>query len=187
VTPYEYFSVLVSVVVGLAVSDLTISLHKLLAAGGRVRWHWATPAVGLLSGVLVLGEFLSVWFARDEEVHFPRVLASTGLLVLLFLAVAAALPDEVPEEGLDLRAYYFENRRHFWGLMAIFMSVQTVIIAVNPVNQSASDFLLIVAQDAAVAVVCVSLIFIRQAWWHALWIPVFLGLELLNWWHLELS
>jgi hypothetical protein len=34
---------------------------------------------------------------------------------LLFLFCAASLPDEVPKEGLDLKDYYFSNRKRFWG------------------------------------------------------------------------
>ena len=185
--PYDYFIVLVGVVVGLAISDLTISFHKLLAAGRRVRWHWGPPATALLGGVLVIGEFLSAWSSKTETIYFPRVLASMGLLVLLFLAMAAALPDEVPGEGIDLKAFYFNNRFHFWGLMTLFMTVQTVIVALNAANRRSANFGIFVTQDACVALVCCSLAFVRRTWWHAIWLFPFLALELLNWWNLRLG
>jgi hypothetical protein len=173
--------------VSLALSDLTISTHKLLAAGRRVQWHWAAPAVALLSAVLVIGEFMSTWSAKNGTVRFPGVLSSVGLFILLFLGAAAALPDEVPSGGLDLKAFYFGNRAHFWGAMTIFMVAQAALVAVNPLNQVSPSFLYFVGQDSLVALVCVSLIWTRRAWWHGLCIAVFLSLELVNWWSIKLG
>jgi hypothetical protein len=185
---YEYFVLLIVVLMGMAVSDLTISLHKLLAAGPRVRWHWAAPAVALLSAVLVVGEFMSTWSSKNGTIQFLNALASLGLFVLLFLGAAAALPDEVPPEGLSLKTFYFGNRLHFWGLMTLFMLAQTLLVAANPVNRtSPGPFLFYVGQDLFVALVCASLIWIRQSWWHALCIVALLSVELLNWWNLKLG
>jgi hypothetical protein len=184
---YQYFVLLIVVLVGLAVSDVTISLHKLLAAGRRVQWHWAAPAAAFLSVVLVTGEFMSTWSSKNGTIWFPSVLSTVGLFVLLYLGAAAALPDEVPSEGLNLKTFYYSNRTHFWGLMTLFMAAQMLLVAVNPLNQASPHFLFFVGQDALVALVCASLIWIRHAWWHALCIAAFLSLELLNWWGLKLG
>ena len=42
------------------------------------------------------------------------------------------LPDEVPEEGLDLREFYFDNRRHFWGLLAAVNGVLLAYALLRP-------------------------------------------------------
>jgi hypothetical protein len=184
---YEYFVLLIVVLVGLAISDLTISLHKLLSAGRRVQWHWAAPAAAFLSAVLVIGEFMSTWSSKNGTIWFPNVLSSLGLFVILYLGAAAALPDDVPAEGLNLRAFYFDNRVHFWGVMTLFMTAQAVLIAANPLNQINHYFLFFVGQDALVAVVCASLIWIGRTWWHAICIGALLSLELVNWWSLKLG
>ncbi len=54
----------------------------------------------------------------------PRVISFfyIGLvaqLFILYLIAAASLPDEA-SGPVDLRAYYLQNRRHFWGLVALF-------------------------------------------------------------------
>ena len=184
---YEYFVILIVVLVGLALSDLIICLHKLLAAGRRVQWHWAAPAVAFLSAVLVIGEFMSTWSSKTGTIRFSSVLPSVGLFALLYLGAAAALPDEVPPEGLDLKTFYFDNRIHFWGVMTLFMAAQTLLVALNPLNQASTGFLFFIFQDSLVAVVCASLIWIRYAWWHAICVAAFLGVELLNWWDLQLG
>jgi len=185
--PYEYFVLLIIVLIGLAISDVTISLHKLLVAGRRVRWHWAAPAIAFLSTVLVIGEFMSTWTARSGTVWFPGALSSVGLFVLLYLAAAAALPGEVPAEGLDLGGFYFDNRRHFWGLMTAFMAVQTLLIAINPLNRSLPEFWYVIGQDVLIALACALLIWLRRPLWHAIFIAAFAGLEILNWWSLKLG
>jgi hypothetical protein len=184
---YQYFVLLIVVLVGLAVSDVTISLHKLLAAGRRVQWHWASPAVAFLIAVLVIGEFMSAWSSKNGTIWFPGVLSTVGLFVLLYLGAASALPDEVPSEGLNLKTFYYGNRVQFWGLMTIFMAAQMLLVALNHLNQASPNFWFFVGQDALVAFVCASLIWIRQPWWHALCIVAFLSLELLNWWTLRLG
>ena len=184
---YEYFVILIVVLVGLAISDLIICLHKLLAAGRRVQWHWAAPAVALLSAVLVIGEFMSTWSSKTGTIRFSSVLPSVGLFALLYLGAAAALPDEVPPEGINLETFYFSNRAHFWGVMTLFMAAQTLLVAVNPLNQATTGFLFFVGQDSLVALVCASLVWIRHAWWHAICVVAFLGVELLNWWDLQLG
>jgi hypothetical protein len=55
----EYVSVLVSIVVGLALTDVLQSLHRLLRAGRRVRWDWAAP----LSTLLVVMVLVMLWWA----------------------------------------------------------------------------------------------------------------------------
>jgi hypothetical protein len=159
----------------------------LLAAGRQVHWHWAAPATAFLSAILVVGEFMSTWTSKNGTIHFYNVVSSLGLFILLFLGAAAALPDEVPPEGLKLREFYFDNRVHFWGLMTLFMAAQTLLVAVNPLNQSNSSFLFFIGQDSLVAVVCASLILVKWPWWHGVCIVAFLSLEILNWWSLQLG
>ena len=39
----DFVLAFVGIIIGLGVADLLISLHKLLRAGRRVKWHWAYP------------------------------------------------------------------------------------------------------------------------------------------------
>lgn len=45
----------------------------------------------------------------------------------MFLLASAALPDEVPDDGIDLAAYYGDNRRCFWLLFAVFTLLAFVL------------------------------------------------------------
>ena len=119
-TVSDFLLAFVGIIIGLGVADLLTSLHKLLRAGERVKWHWATPTLAALMLLVTLG----VWFRsfgafsgiRSETV--ADFLPGFVVLVFCFLMMAAALPDDVPDSGIDLKQYYFSSRKHLWSLMS---------------------------------------------------------------------
>ena len=110
-----------SVIIGLAIADMATSLHRLLRNRRRVRWDWVAP----LSAVVILVELLNLWWSwRGFTGNTMAELAPYLLvLVLLFLTASATLPDEVPEEGIDLGRYFDDNRSYFWTLYASYITV----------------------------------------------------------------
>ncbi len=116
---FEYLLLFAAVILGLAVSDLTISLHRLLNAADKVKWD----ALPLLAAALAFERIIAEWWTWHSADHlasnftfgmFLGVLVST---VLLFLMSAVALPDEIGEE-VDLRAHYARTHRRFWLLFS---------------------------------------------------------------------
>lgn len=134
VTPFEYILPLVSVLVGLAMTNAAGCVHRLLRHRRRVRWDWlplATASVALLA-------VLEVWwvlYASRNAGHFTTLggfLPMAFQLGILFLLSAAALPDEVPEEGIDLRAFYETNASLFWSLYAVYVASVLIVQVVVP-------------------------------------------------------
>lgn len=122
-SPFEYLLPLVSVLVGLAVADLAVSLHRLLRAYRRVRWDWLPLATALLAVLAVL-EVWWLFYAAQDATFFTTLggfLPFAAQLIVLFLLNAAALPDDVPAEGIDLRAFYDANGPYFWSLYAAYI------------------------------------------------------------------
>src|SRR5262249_34426273 len=108
---------------------------------------------------------------------FVGFLPYASKLVLMFLGAAAALPDEIPAEGIDLRAYYFANRKYYWGLSSLYLLQQCMLTVIDRATLSPDAFYLYEAEQLAAMAVCVSLMFVRAAWWHALWIAALIGSE----------
>ena len=121
-SPFEYIIPLVSVLVGLAIADLLVSFNRLLRARDRVKWDW----LPLLTALMAILAVLDIWwmFYSQQESTFYRALAGflplAAQFVLLFLINAAALPDDVPEEGMDLKKFYEDNSPYFWSLFVIY-------------------------------------------------------------------
>ena len=195
-SPFEYLLPLVSVLVGLAVADASVSLHRLLRARHRVRWDGLPLATAALAVLTVL----NVWwtfYARQGGGTYTALagfLPLAAVLVLLFLINAASLPDEVPPGGLDLRAFYDENARYFWTLYAAFVIVVTVERVRGYVGaRSAGDGS--PALDAALEVLfnvpfvasCLLLAVTRRRWVHVVVVAAMLVVSLWNWWGLRLA
>ena len=92
------------------------------------------------------------------------------VVTLLFLLAAAALPDEVPAEGLDLRAYYDRNRPYIWGL---FAATLTWLLGVDFVTAAQAGKPLRPVLEGSlfefvILGVFVSMAVVRRRWWHAI-------------------
>jgi hypothetical protein len=161
----EYVSVFVSIVLGLAVAELGSGFLRLMRARQRVRWDWMSLALA----VLMLLEILQFWwlshdwYARTPELRLIQFLPALVLFVLIYLMAAAVLPDEVPEQGLDLRQFYVDTSTYFWTLVLI-MTVVLILIR-GPAGAQSGDWLAIVRRqwiNLVVLVAVTPLLFVRQ-------------------------
>ncbi len=166
---FEYVSVLASIIIGLAMTDILVSLHRLIRAGRAIRWDWAAPLAALLVALTLIQIWWSLYTPDGEPMTIGRFLPVLVVLVLLFLLASAALPDKVPGEGLDLRAYYDRNGPYFWSLFTATLGWLLITGGVEAaMNGEIGRFLSYRLVDMIVVAVFASLIFVRRRWWHAI-------------------
>src|SRR3954466_9687397 len=99
---FSYLSVLLSIILGLGLTQILTSLGRILRDRDRVRIDWLPISWGLLLVVV----YVQVWWAmfglrtqRDWAFFgFAVVLAQTATL---YVMAAVALPDQVSERGVD--------------------------------------------------------------------------------------
>ena len=166
---FEYTSVMASIIIGLALVDVLVSFNRLIRAGSAVKWHWAAP----LAAILVVLTLIQIWWSlyrpEDSGITIARFLPLFVELVILFLLAAAALPDDVPADGVDLKAYYHRNGPYFWGLFTAALGwLLLVDVIENALNGVLLAFLSQRIIDFVVLGVFTSLIFVRRLWWHAI-------------------
>ena len=104
---FEYLLLFAAVILGLAVTDLAVSLHRLLNAGDRVRWDGLCILAAALAFERIVAQWWS-WHAADRLATgftFGMFLGVLISVTLLLLIAAVALPDHTEAE-VDLRAYY---------------------------------------------------------------------------------
>jgi len=165
---FEYTSVMASIIIGLALVDVLVSFNRLIRSGKVVRWHWAAPVASVLVVLTLIQVWWSLYSPQDTGLTIGQFLPLLVELVILFLLAAAALPDEVPADGVDLKAYYIRNGPYFWGLFTAALDWPIVMDIVKAVTNGALlDFLSGRVVDLVVFVVFASLIFVRRLWWHA--------------------
>ena len=166
---FEYVSVMASIIIGLALVDVLVSLNRLIRAGRQVRWDWAAPLASLLVVLTLIQIWWGLYQPTDRGMTIGQFLPLFVELVILFLLGAAALPDEVPADGIDLKTYYDRNGPYFWSLFTAALGWLLVIGAVQVIvnGNSVMDLLEGRLVDFLILGVFASLIFIRRRWWHA--------------------
>ena len=106
---------LISIVVGLGLTELLLTFYQLVRARRRVTWD----ALPLAWAALILIAAVNFWWGiRALMAHAGGWLTATFMLamispIFLFLACAAALPRIEPGERLDMKAAYAEERTAF--------------------------------------------------------------------------
>jgi hypothetical protein len=189
VSPFEYILALVSILVGLAVADLSGSLHRLLRARRRVQWDWLPLAAALLVMLLIL-EFWWVFFGLGTSVawtHYGAFLVLAAALVCMFLLASATLPDEVPNDGIDLSLYYRENGRYFWSLFALFVLLMIAVEFVAAWDQTRDAAVLLrTLLNLTLVAFLFSLAAIRNRRYHAVLVPVLVVVVTVQWFQLRL-
>ena len=181
-TQTEYLTVLVSIIVGLGVTDLAKSIRDLLHPERPVRWHWLPltwAAVAILMVVVTWWAFFRVLQAEvwSSPQAFLLILAAT--LNLYFLC-AFALPDldgppvaDQPDR-VDLESFYFSasHRRAFFGFGIAFYLFFELIIRVWRVTELGLPYTQVAGNVATnVAIFCVPyglMIFTDRKWAHVL-------------------
>jgi hypothetical protein len=164
VTPFEHISVLVSIVLGLGLTQLLIGVHRLVQGRERIRTYW----LSLLWVALIFVSQVEWWWAsyalRDLTVwnffYFLFVLLSP---VSLFLASAFVLPEIESEKHYDLREYYYRNRSWFFAFVATGPALDAIRRGLQA--GTFADFGSL--SNAVTAILLVSLAISRNARWHA--------------------
>jgi hypothetical protein len=118
---FDYAMGLVTIVVGIAISDLAVSFHKLLRHRRTVSWDARTLLAAALTFVVLFSMWFDLWavHARQEILNFPFLLSILIELVLLFLMATAVLPDD-PLPNADLATFYDNNARSIWTFFLLF-------------------------------------------------------------------
>ena len=178
----DFVLAFVGIIIGLGVADLLISLHKLLRAGQRVKWHWATPSLAILMLLvtLVLWWWSFLWFSEIRSETIAGFLPKFLVLVVGFLMMAAALPDEVPESGIDLRQFYLSARVHLWSLMSVTMGSIIVIYFVDNWSFGVERLLAITWLTMMSLVLAVIATLTQRMWVHALAISWIFAVTIYN-------
>lgn len=157
-TQPEYIAALLSIIVGLGLTDLARSLRELIRPRRKVNWHWL-PLLWATNTFLLA---IQIWWSSftllieaTSTFFFPFVIA----FLFLYMSCAFSLPDRRWKDSraeagatrfsietlstqtpLDLRTFYFseEHRRWFFGMLIGF--VVTAQVGTQTARALAEDF-----------------------------------------------
>ncbi|MGH8174467.1 MAG: hypothetical protein ACREPX_15105 [Rhodanobacteraceae bacterium] len=118
---FSYLSVLLSIILGLAITQVLLGLRGLMHARSRVRMY----APAMIWALMLLVVFVQSWWSefglRNHEnwtfVGFSVVVAHS---IFLYMLAALVLPDvHRDDENVDLRAHYYDTHRWFFGFVVL--------------------------------------------------------------------
>ena len=117
---FGHLSVLVSIVVGLSVSQLLFGIGQLL----RKRGTYKIDPQFLLCNAIILVVLVDSWWAvyswRDASGWSYQMTWFVLLNPLLVTMAAQLLPPDWEERPLDIHAMYYKNHRLIFGLLAFY-------------------------------------------------------------------
>lgn len=118
--PFDYLIILVSIVLGFAMTNVLTRLAVVVSARERVDFYW--PSIAWAIWIFFI--CVQHWWAQWSE-HFMRTWTfltfCTGLLdpIILFFLSALVLPDKDENGAIDLGVWYYRNRLWFFAMLAL--------------------------------------------------------------------
>ncbi len=133
-TPFEYVSVLISIILGLGITQIVTGLADLIHQWDRVKIYWPH----LLWIFLIFFLHIQEWWATYELKDFDSWRLTTFLFVILypiilFILAKLLFPFGFNENIIHLKSFYFENfRRIFgWSIVLVLLAFSTNVFILN--------------------------------------------------------
>ena len=116
---FEYIGVLISVIMGLAITHLAVGASKLIQnrESARIYLPHVMWTVNVLLYILMIW-WSMFWWSGLEDWSAYQYLGITIYAIVLFLMSAMLYPYDM-DKDIDIEAYFFKNRVWFFSLMLI--------------------------------------------------------------------
>lgn len=168
---FSYLSVPISIILGLAITELLLRTGRLIQCRKRVTFFWPPLVWTALLLVTAIQSWWALFGLRTVETwNFPSFLVVLLHPIAFALTAALVLPDreEFSHERVDLRVHYFAQARWF------FLAVMVTIVAslIRPIVLFGSFSLnLDVEIQAFLFVLAALATLIRSPWYHK-WLAI---------------
>ena len=172
---FTYLSVLVSIVLGLAITQVLLGFRGLILTRAKVKLY--TPS--LIWALIALLAPIQAWWAdfamrRQLNWTFLALLVIMLQAISIYMVAALVLPDISGEHIVDLRHHFFAHRSWFFGALLggfVFSLLKDLALHGHLPNRIDSAFQFIFCAAAILAAVT------RREWVHKLLAPA-LGLRI---------
>jgi len=117
---FSYLSVLLSIILGLAITQVLLGLRGLMHARSRVRMY----APAMIWALLLLVVFVQSWWSefglrRHETWTFLGFSVVVAHSIFLYMLAALALPEVQGDAKVDLREHYYDSHRWFFSFVVL--------------------------------------------------------------------
>ncbi|MCI0751359.1 MAG: hypothetical protein L0Y35_05940 [Flammeovirgaceae bacterium] len=143
-SPFEYISVLISIILGLGITILLTGFAELIRRWSKVVLFIPYLIWILLVFILHLQEWWETYSLRDRESwSLLLFLFVISYPIILFILANLFYPHQWPEDKIDLKEYYFENCRKFFALvltLSLISLLQNYFLSGIPIYEQIVQF-----------------------------------------------
>lgn len=161
---FNFLSVLFSVIMGLALTEILQGFRRLILARQRVIIFWPAMIWAVLMIIIVAQAWWGMFGMRSfRQWTMAMYTAVVVQITQMYLAAGVVVP-EMPREGLlDMRVAYFRNSRWFFGLLALTVASTFVkdYVSVGRITLSWNAYFL----ELYFAILAVAAV-IKRPWFH---------------------
>lgn len=127
-TIFEYILVLLSVILGLAVTQLATGVGELIRSRKAVTWSLPYVLWLMFCFLTILDVWASSWLLRtDARWNLLSVLLVLGISLAIYLATLWIVPRHIGDEPIDLGNYMDRERRYFLGALIAYCLLGIVV------------------------------------------------------------
>lgn len=175
---FEFLMILMSVVIGLAITEVLTGAANLLRARLSVQFHWLHVLFQVGVFFALLQQWWESWnYVSVGEISFGLVLSILFPSLMLFLIAHLLYPR--PAEGAKLGEYYYEQAPVLWSLVLLGTFEGTFLapfVRGDPVLEPAN------LSGIPMVAICLVLVFSRNRWAHSILAPLVMTLVILDTW-----
>jgi hypothetical protein len=148
-TPFEYVTVLISIVLGLGLTQIVTGIADLVQQWDRVKVYW----VHLLWIIIVFFLMVQEWWSTYELRQFESLRLPTFFFVLLypidlFILARIIFPVVQPDADYDLKSFYYANYRRIFlwaSLLPVLSLLNNVFVTGHPLSTQVFQFVTLAA------------------------------------------
>jgi hypothetical protein len=135
---FEFTFALSAVILGLALTQIAASLHKLLLAGRKVTWAAEPILLASIVMLVIITVWIAAWFDReDASVSIGWIILQVLKLLTLYIAAASCLPDPASGNVLVNTYEYYDRTRvlSFGALIVSYVLFEIADIVVGEIPE----------------------------------------------------
>ena len=175
---FEFLMILMSVVIGLALTEVLTGAASLMRARSSVEFHWLHVLFQVGVFFALLQQWWESWHYVDVgEISFGLVLSILFPSLMLFLIAHLLYPR--PAHNANLRDYYYAQAPVLWTLVLLGTFQGTFIAPLlrgDPILETAN------LSGIPMSAVCLVLIVSKNRWAHSILSPMVMLLVILDTW-----
>ena len=152
---FDYLGVLISIILGLALTHLLLGLSRLIHMRRTMKPYWVHVVWTFNILLYVLGYWWGMyWWKHQASWTIQQFFFLTSYATMLFMLGSMLYPPECPED-LDLETYFFDNRQWFFGiqLAAMLLDIpETLLKGTEGLRAVPREYMVIMPLFLAIAV-----------------------------------